>query len=81
MSNGKEYCPIHTEVQAKILAIQAKQESRPCQTNTEKISTLEKDSINQWLTINQLRRIVYMGAGAAGVFAFLGSILGAVLKK
>ena len=81
MSNGKEYCPIHTEVQSKIKDIQTRQENRPCQTNTEKIKSLESDKIDQWKEINQLRRIVYMGAGAAGVLAFLGSMLGVILKK
>lgn len=81
MSNGKEYCPMHTKIEIEITEIKTTQKDRPCQTNTEKIATLERDRIDQWKTINQLRRIVYMGAGAAGVFAFLGSILGAVLKK
>ncbi len=76
-----EYCPMHTRIEGEVKEIQTVQKGRPCQTNTEKIANLERDKVDQWTSINQLHKLVYMGAGPEGVLAFLGSILGAVLKK
>ena len=88
MADEKTYCPVHLEVQGKIAEIQRVQKERPCQENTEKLrnlekmdTRLEKDSDAQWVDINKLKRMVYMGAGATAVLAFLGSIIGGLLKS
>ena len=88
MADEKTYCPVHGEVQEKIAEIQRVQKSRPCQENTEKIRNLEKmdtriekTSDAQWVDINKLKRLVYMGVGATAVLAFFGSIIGSLLKS
>jgi hypothetical protein len=81
MADEKIYCPVHTEVQEKIAKIEAKQDSRPCQGHTVKIENLEKSDTKQWLDIDRLKRLVYIGAGATAVLAFLGSIIGGLLKR
>ncbi len=60
--------------------IKDKQDKRPCSEHTVKIEGLLKSDDEQWVAINKLRAMVYMGAGATGVLAFLGSILGTYLK-
>ncbi len=84
---GKEYCPVHKIFERDITDIKERQEKRPCQTHTAEISSLVKadtdfknENKEQWIAINRLRIMVYMGAGATGVLAFLGSILGTYLK-
>ncbi len=74
-------------LQQDIRDVKRKQEGRPCQTHTAEISNLAKTDIDfknenkeQWIAINRLRIMVYMGAGATGVLAFLGSIVGAYIK-
>ena len=88
MEQEKTYCPVHLDVQGKLLEVQRVQQTRPCQENTEKIknlkemdSRIEKTIDEQWIVINQVRRLVYMGAGATAVLAFLGAIIGGILKK
>lgn len=82
------FCPVHGEVQATIKEIRARQEARKCLTNESDIAHLrsdmdkiEKENEKQWTHINSLRRMVYMGAGATGVLAFLGSIFGTWLRR
>lgn len=84
---GKELCSVHEILQQDIRDIKKKQEGRPCQTHTEKVlgleradSRIENDNKDQWVAINKLRIMVYMGAGATGILAFLGSVLGTYLK-
>jgi hypothetical protein len=84
----RTYCPAHQEVQEKIGEIQRVQKSRPCQENTVEIkhlkemdSRIEKTIDEQGIIIDRLRRLVYMGAGATAVLAFLGAIIGGILKK
>ena len=62
-------CPVHSGIQATISHLQ------------EDIVEIKGDSRDQWSAINKLRWVVAMGAGGAGVLAFLGSIIGAWLKK
>lgn len=88
MADEKMFCPAHSDVQEKVGELQRVQKNRPCQENTEKIRNLERMDIRlekaideQCIVINQLRRLVYMGAGATAVLAFLGSIVGAMLMK
>ncbi len=59
----------------------------PCQSHEERIKSLKeaeermfKGNNEQWVAINGLRKMVYMGAGATGVLAFLGSILGTYMR-
>ncbi len=82
-----EFCPLHEMIQKDITDIKGRQEGRPCQTHTAEITALgksekrlEDDNRDQWTAINRLRAMVYMGAGATGILAFLGSILGTYLK-
>ncbi len=84
---GKEYCPVHKIFERDITDIKERQEKRPCQTHTAEISSLvkadvkfEKENSEQWTAINRLRIMVYMGAGATGVLAFLGSVLGTYMR-
>jgi N-acetylmuramic acid 6-phosphate (MurNAc-6-P) etherase len=79
---------LHSIVKETLGTIVQIQRDRPCGVNTTRIDHLERadkyiasDNKDQWTAINQLRRLVYMGAGAGGVLAFLGSILGAILQK
>ncbi|TRZ44514.1 hypothetical protein D4S03_11965 [bacterium] len=85
--NPRTFCPVHETVQRDIETIKSKQDGRPCQGHDERIKSLGKseermsrDNNDQWDAINSLRKMVYMGAGAAGVLAFLGSIIGGYLK-
>jgi len=85
--NPGVFCPLHETVQRDIERIKSKQGERPCQGHDERIKSMEKseermtrDNNDQWDAINNLRKMVYMGAGAAGVLAFLGSIIGGYLK-
>ncbi len=73
---GKEFCPVHKIFERDITDIKTKQEGRPCQTHTEKISTLERSDNDQWVAINQLRKTVWGWAGAIALGGFGGSILG-----
>jgi hypothetical protein len=82
------FCPGHPEVAKDLREIKQKQMDRPCGENTARITALERadtrmeeDNKDQWSAINNLRRLVYMGAGATAILAFLGSVLGAFLKK
>lgn len=75
------FCPMHPETQQAIRDIKARQDSRKCLTNESDIRHLIESSKEQWIAINSLRRFAYMGAGATGVLAFLGSIFGAWLMK
>jgi hypothetical protein len=75
------FCPVHTEVRKDIERIEEVQRRRPCGENTEAINTLKSSDEKQWIKISRLERLVYIGAGGAGVLAFLGSLLGAFLRK
>ncbi len=82
------FCPVHAEVQADLTRIKSKQDTRPCQDHGARIASAEKANSSQWEAIDNLRgsvdslkKIVYMGAGATAVLAFLGSIIGAILKR
>jgi hypothetical protein len=79
-----ETCPFHNLIQDQV----TKQSERPCDVHTTKIAALEKedsrldsDNQRQWTEINKLKFLVYSGVGAAGVLSFLGSLLGAFIKK
>ena len=80
------FCPLHGTIMQDILIIKNKQESRHCQGNEAVIAGLdsdltrvEKDNAEQWIAINQLRRLVYMGAGGVIVASFIGAMLGNLL--
>ena len=86
--DDKTFCPVHLEVQSTIREIKAKQDSQHCLTHESDIRHLQEAVVDikiihrdQWSAINKLRWVVAMGAGGAGVLAFLGSIIGAWLKK
>jgi len=77
------FCPLHGTVIADITNIKAKQEARHCGANDVLIAGLdddlcriERDNSEQWVAINQLRRLVYMGAGGVIVASFVGAMLG-----
>lgn len=74
-------CPVHGQVQQDLDNIQEVQRTRPCTGHEERLKTAETTNKEQWEAINSLRKMVYMGAGATAVLAFLGSILGAFLKR
>jgi len=76
-----EFCAGHGEIQRRITSVENKQGGRPCGGHEARLKGIEKSDDDQWAAINSLRRMVYMGAGAAGVLAFLGSIIGSVLKR
>ena len=80
------FCPVHKELVADIKEIRATQTARHCQSHEAQLHTLNRDdeelkeeNKNQWIAINQLRRMVYLGAGGVGAAAFFGSILGNLL--
>jgi hypothetical protein len=80
------FCPIHKEVSQRIDSITSIQGSRHCGSHEAQIGGLQDDvaridydNREQWVAINNLRRLVYMGAGGVSMAAFLGSILGNVL--
>jgi hypothetical protein len=80
------FCPLHGTVIADLQAIKSKQEARHCQGHEVMIAGLdvdltrvEKDNTEQWVAINQLRRLVYMGAGGVIVASFVGAMLGNLL--
>ena len=82
------FCPLHGELQSTIKKIEGRQEARKCLTNESDIEHLKATIVEikltddkQWTSIDNLRRLVYMGAGATAVLAFLGSVLGALLKR
>jgi len=75
-------------MQEDIGEIKTKQDGRRCVLHESDIFHLREDmgevkldNREQWTAINKLRWVVAMGAGGAGVLAFLGSIIGAWLKK
>ena len=72
------FCPVHKEVKADIDKIELVQIARPCIAHDVQISALEKSDDDQWVEINKLKRLVYLGAGGVGAAAFLGSILGSL---
>jgi hypothetical protein len=81
-------CPLHPVIAEDLRTIKMNQDKRPCQDHTARLNHLEKEDMKihetnneQWTAINRLRVMVYMGAGATGVLAFLGSILGTFLKR
>jgi len=75
------FCPSHAEIQADLTRVKQKQDARPCQDHGARMIAVERENKSQWEAINGLKKIVYMGAGATAVLAFLGSIIGAILKK
>lgn len=70
------FCPVHKEVKSDIERIESVQIARPCIAHNIQIAALEKSDDDQWVEINKIKRIVYLGAGGVGAAAFLGSILG-----
>jgi hypothetical protein len=73
-------CPLHTDLTKKVDRMEIKQDERPCQGHEERIKNAEKVNDLQWTEINLLKKLVYMGAGAAAVLSFLGSIIGSWIK-
>ena len=88
-TNSEIYvCPLHPVHEAKLNRIEAKQDNRPCIAHDAQLLALKEDTqdikeINklQQTAIDSLKRMVYMGAGAAGVLAFLGSVIGQIIKR
>jgi len=83
-----EPCSLHAGLQAEINRIKMTQEARPCRENAVRLESIKealgeiKDTNSeQWKEIDKLKRLVYMGAGAAGVLAFFGSIIGGFVKS
>jgi len=78
---GSPFCLSHEDIKRKIEKVEDRQATRQCDFHTEKLKSLERSVEAQWKAINSLRTLVYMGAGAAGVLAFVGSILGALVRR
>jgi N-acetylmuramic acid 6-phosphate (MurNAc-6-P) etherase len=85
---GDGDCPLHSLMQQKLAEIEKAQRARQCQGHEERIKGMEraeerltKASDVQWTAINDLRKLVYMGAGGAALLSFLGAVLGAFLRR
>jgi len=79
----KELCPVHNHVFADLEALKRKQGERPCGEHTADLKNLKqeavglkKDNDDQWVAINQLRKVVW---GWAPIMSFLGSAIGALV--
>lgn len=82
------FCPLHSGLSLEISEIKKKQDARKCLTNESDIKHLQQDigeikqtDNDQWTRINKLQWYVAMGAGGAGVLAFVGSVIGAWIFK
>ena len=80
------FCPVHKEVLIDLREIKAKQESRLCASHEARLNSLdndtdriELDNREQWVAINQLRRLVWIGVGAVTFAGFAGSIIGSLI--
>lgn len=80
-SGSRQDCVLHEVVESRLRRIEDRQDRRPCNAHEERLRVLKESDEEQWKAIDDLRRLVYIGAGAAGVLAFLGSILGGLLKR
>ncbi|HAY20916.1 MAG TPA: hypothetical protein DCY27_01860 [Desulfobacterales bacterium] len=80
------FCPVHADVQRDIREIKGRQDARHCESNEVRLNNAVDDigelkgvDAEQWAAINQLRRLVYIGAGGVSVAAFFGSIVGQMI--
>jgi hypothetical protein len=80
------FCPVHKDVSQRLDTITSVQGARHCGSHEAQIKGLHDDidrvdcdNRDQWTAINNLRRLVYMGAGGVAASAFFGSILGNVI--
>jgi len=73
------FCPVHKEVRDDIDRIERVQEARLCIAHEVQITTLERSDNDQWTAINNLKRMVYLGAGVVWAAALFGSIIGNLL--
>ncbi len=73
--NPKPDCPWHKDVAQDLREIKERQADRPCRANEVRIATLEKSDDEQWAAINQLRKSVWFGAGAAFAGSGVASLL------
>ena len=73
------FCPVHKEVRDDIDRIERVQEARLCIAHGVQITTLERSDNDQWTAINNLKRMVYLGAGVVWAAALFGSIIGNLL--
>ena len=75
----ESYNQTYKEVKADINRIERVQEARHCLAHEVQIRTLEKSDDDQWTAINNLKRMVYLGAGVVWAAALFGSIIGNLL--
>jgi len=73
------FCPVHKEVKADIERIERTQEARHCIAHEVQIKDLRGETTEQWTAINNLKRMVYLGAGVVWAVALFGSIIGNLL--
>ena len=85
---AETFCPLHPYTEERLKAVEAIQATRHCVVHETDIVHIKEDigeiklvDTAQWTRINQLQWYVAMGAGGAGVLAFVGSIIGAWLFK
>ena len=78
------FCPVHKEVLTDLREIRAK----PCSSHEARLNSLDKDvgdidldNRDQWVAINQLRRLVWIGVGAVTFSGFAGSIAGSFIMS
>lgn len=82
------FCPVHKEVLTDLREIKAKQDGRRCSSHEARLNSLdndadriETDNREQWVAINQLRRLVWIGVGAVTFAGFAGSIIGSLIMN
>ena len=82
------FCPVHKEVLQDLREIKAKQDTRFCASHEARLNSLdndgdrfELDNRDQWVAINQLRRLVWIGVGAVTFAGFAGSIIGSLIMN
>jgi hypothetical protein len=82
------FCPVHKEVLTDLREIKSKQDTRHCSAHEARLNSLDSDAIrididnrDQWVAINQLRRLVWIGVGAVTFAGFVGSIIGSLVMN
>lgn len=88
MEKPEIFCPVHKEVLTDLREIKVKQDSRHCASHEARLNSFDKDvgdleidARDQWIAINQLRRLVWIGVGAVTFAGFAGSIAGSLVMN
>lgn len=77
MADGK--CEVHYRIEKDVDELRTTQKERHCQEHSSRIGTLEKETVDQWTAINELRRTVWMWRGAMALAGFAGSAVGGLV--